>query len=205
MTIFDKNGKEYKTFSSINPLTINQENVSGLIFHNLKFKNFILNPTTEQVHSNNLQTIVKPKLLKELEISTHNEVSQLQITEATQSSKNLYEINSDAETIKDSEILILKVIEIIEINKKDDLYGETKKEYKYGEKFFEESYLIQINDFKIQLITKNKININYIIYPYKYKNNVDTGIRNWFKITKSELYENNYLTEGILSDRSPNF
>jgi hypothetical protein len=85
------------------------------------------------------------------------------------------------------------------INKVDPLYGSNYSRIKYGEKYKFEAKLYESNDLHLQLITKQEIPVNSVIFPL----NKD---RRWWRVAVNKTYEAGFwLVTGQISDYQPNF
>jgi len=85
------------------------------------------------------------------------------------------------------------------INKVDPLYGSNYSRIKYGEKYKFEAKLFESNDLHLQLITKQEIPTNSVIFPL----NKD---RRWWRVTNNHNYEKGFwIVTGQISDYQPNF
>lgn len=208
MPILTKEGKEYRTFSEPNPLVENQDNIEkgNLEFHNFKWKKEI--SKAEPIKKT--EPIIKPEKIEEF-IKEVSEIKE-EIKEETPKietpkiEKEASETKDDGYVeVGDDSILLVHILPIYLVDKVDELYGETRKIRKYGNKFEIESVLMEISDLAIQILSDSKIERNSIMYPSRYKNGEDAGINRWWKVTHVEENDGNYLIQGIPSDFHPDF
>jgi len=85
------------------------------------------------------------------------------------------------------------------ITKIDPLYGSNYNRIKYGEKFSFEAKIYETEDLYLQLITKQKLPENSVIFP----RNKD---RRWWRVSGTEKYEGDFwIVTSQISDYQPNF
>jgi len=99
----------------------------------------------------------------------------------------------------------------------DELYGETRKRFKYGEKFIFPCVIIEASDLYFEIWTndpKNQVLEKSIIYPFVYEvynkttkkyDKVPYDDCRWWKVTSREPKENGWLIKAIPSDTQPDF
>jgi len=85
------------------------------------------------------------------------------------------------------------------IAKVDPLYGSNYNRIKYGEKYSFEAKLYESSDLYFQLIAKQEIPENSVIFPL----NKD---RRWWRVVNNEQYEDGFwIVTSQISDYQPNF
>lgn len=174
--IKNKNGQEYK-ISKPNPLMKYQDLWNLYTIHN-----FFWNEKVEK----NIKEIIEKEI-----IEIEKEIIEKKIIENTSSSKM-----EDDNKKKEIECFYLKAEMII---KKDNFYGDEKKEIKYTQKEIINIKIKEYNDLLLSFNCKKQLNKDSIIFP---KNKE----KRWWRISKIEKdNENQYTYTCLPSDFTPSF
>lgn len=202
MTLLDKNGKPYRAFNEPNPILKEQESLEKdeLVFHNFKWNSKI----EKKIKNSNPPKEVEQKKIPQ-ESEEVNDFLTLLKQEAVALKNSL---PPKKETSTDNELTILVHCHPAIIReKKDDLYGETKKTIQYGKKFIFEALFVDNTDLEICLFTlDSQLTPGSVIYPSKYKNKSDK-LENyrWWRISNTKSFKNGFLIYGEITDYQADF
>jgi hypothetical protein len=109
-------------------------------------------------------------------------------------------IVQEGHTRRDADVFDVWCLPATIITKIDPLYGSSYNRIKYDEKYLFEAKLYESNDLYFQLITKQKISENSVIFPL----NKD---RRWWRVVNNEQYKDTdfWIITSQISDYQPNF
>ena len=177
MAIKNKDGSVY-CFSKPNPLMNSQAlwpKDEKVIFHN-KFG--------QRYYGNKLEVQIEEEVEREVE-------EEVKIVEKV--------IEKGHSTDRDEYVFDVWCLPAKVVTKVDPLYGSNYSRIKYSEKYKLEAKLFESNDLHLQLITKQEIPVNSVIFPL----NKD---RRWWRVTNNQNYEKGFwLVTGQISDYQPSF
>ena len=218
-----KDGKPYKTFSRPNPLMSDQ---SFFKIEDLEFHNFHWTPTVvlgeapilkniPKKQESFLDSFKKPSEIIREEIKSVREdksddsVRKREIlnpipeavTEKVEIPLVKPEVDLDARSIVYVHCLPAEVRE-----SKDELYGETRKYVKYGNKFQFEAYLLNFNDLEINLRSKQEISKSSIILVGKYKfGGDDLELRNCWRVKNCKSTDKGFIILAEITNQEVDF
>lgn len=206
MTLMNKDGKPYRTFSAPNPLVAEQITVDKqeLVFHNFKQKT-----TVEEIPD--LPKPIKSEIPKPQTAAVDDFLSLLK-TEA----KNLKATPPPElpkppkpKDVMEGEGVVVVFCQPATIRETtDDLYGETRRTIKYGEKFDFDALIADMSDLEICLFTRQKIDIGSVVYPSRYKFKTDEGglqLLRWWRIGQIQPYKDGFLLYGNITNHNVDF
>lgn len=214
MTLKDKNGKPYRSFSQPNPLLLNQEPLQKeeLVFHNFDWK-----PIVDEPHSVSEPVIRQPepdltpppkKVAPMPDNSAEvNDFLEL-LKKESASLKKEKPPEPPKPKSKEHDLLIeTHCWPAVIREQSDDLYGEKRRTIQYGKKFNFDSLIVNSTDFDICLFTRDStITRGSVVYPSKYKNiNERLDYLRWWQVVQIEQFRDGYLIYGEITNQQADF